>query len=347
MKFAEPYLGFLFVLVPLLFLFIYWSEANKKRIMALSFHQDLLKELATSYHPFTRYFKLSLLVFLTALFVFILMRPQWGKREVVIEQKGIDLVLVVDLSRSMLAEDVKPSRLERTKIELSHFLDNVDGNRVALVAFAGSAYVACPLTLDTGALKDFIDSLDPALISRQGTSIGTALRVARGAFLNDNPEHRAILVISDGEDHTEDAENEARTCAKEGIKIFTAGIGSPNGDTIPIKTENGESDFVRDVSGRVVISRVDREGLSRIASAGNGSSVFSTGTAFSLDPILTALSKLDRKKLGSQKLEQFEDRFQYFLSGLLALLLLEFFLIDLKGSPKNGASPSPNEEETT
>jgi Ca-activated chloride channel family protein len=342
MKFAEPYLAFLFILIPALILFITWAELNKRRIMSLSFHRDLIQELDKSYLPFNRLLKLSLLVVITALFVFTLMRPQWGKREVVIEQKGIDLVIVFDLSRSMLAEDIKPSRLERAKIELPHFLDGVDGNRVALVAFAGSAYVACPLTLDTGALKDFIDTLDPSLIARQGTSIGNALRVARKAFLEDNPEHRAILVISDGEDHTEDSENEAKACAKDGIKIFTAGIGTPNGDTIPIHNENGEADFVKDVSGRVVVSRVDRAGLERIAVAGGGSSVFSSGNSFSLSSILEALGKLDRKKLGSQKLQQFEDRYQYFLAGLLALLLLEFLLFEIRGQKE---LKTPEEEK--
>lgn len=329
MRFAEPWLLLLLVLAPALIAYAVYVERKKRRDMELAFHPDLLLSLTRAVHRGRRRWKWALLVSSLVFLVIALARPQWGRKTVNLERRGIDIVFVIDVSKSMLAEDIKPNRLEKAKIQIASFLDRLAGDRVGLVVFAGSAFVSCPLTLDYNAMKLFIDVLDTDMVARQGTLIGNALHTARSAFSGEDRKHRAVILLTDGEDFDTTSLDEAKACAKEGIRVFAIGLGTRSGEPIPIRDENGEiSGYLKDAEGKVVMSRLDERSLENIAKATGGRYDFSEHGDLDLGGIYQSLQSIEKRMLDSQKVEQSEDHFQIFLMAALLCLLLEFFLVD-------------------
>ena len=267
------------------------------------------------------------------------MRPQWGSKLIKVSRKGIDIVFVIDVSQSMLAEDILPNRLEKAKIELTSFMDNLKGDRVGLVVFAGSSFVACPLTLDYNALKLFIDLLSPDMVKRQGTLLGQALKTARGCFNVKEKKHKAIVLLTDGEDHGTAPLEEAKLCRKEGIRIYTIGLGKREGEPIPIKNEDNEIiGYLKDRNDQIVMSRLDEPTLQKIALETKGKYIFSKYGELELDNIYRDIQGMEKKHLGSKKLRQKEDRFQYFIALLIAILLTESLLTEKKKVKKEHLS---------
>ena len=259
------------------------------------------------------------------------MRPQWGNQLVKVTRTGIDIVFVIDVSRSMLAEDILPSRLEKAKIQLTGFMDKIKGDRVGLVMFAGSSFVACPLTLDYNALKLFIDLLSPEMVQRQGTLIGSALQTARKCFNVKEKKHKAIVLLTDGEDHGQAPLKEAKRCHQEGIRIYTIGVGKKEGEPIPVKNKNAQVvDYLKDSRGNIVMSRPDEGTLKKIALETGGKYIFSKYGELGLEDIYQDIQKLDKKDLGSKKFKRKEDRFQYFVALLLVILIVENLLSERK-----------------
>ena len=258
-----------------------------------------------------------------ALFAFALAQPQCGSRAELAKRRGIDLVVALDASKSMLARDVPPSRLERAKLELSGLLDELKGDRVAIVAFAGDAFIQCPLTSDYAAAKLFLRAIDPDQMQQGGTNIGAALLLAK-QVLDDadrGSKDRVVVLLSDGEDLSGQVGPAGTELREAGIRVFAVGIGSEKGEPIPIVNKNGEiTGYKKDANGETVLTRLDRRGLASLAQATDGE-FFYQPNSVAVTEVARRIDKLQKSELESRLTVRYDERFQYFAGPGLALLV--------------------------
>jgi Ca-activated chloride channel family protein len=264
------------------------------------------------------------LVVLAALLV-ALARPQWGSVTDVVEQEGIEVMVALDISTSMLAQDVKPDRLSRAKMEISDLMERLGGDEIGLVLFSGASFVQFPLTSDYATARTFLDNARPAVISRPGTAIADAIQTAMRGFDETRPSQKVIVLITDGENHEGDAVAMARTAAEQGIRIYAIGFGSPEGEPIPEYGDGGQvAGYKKDQNGEVVLSRLDESTLQQIAGVGNGQYYRATAGGGELDTLVAELSTLQTAEFASMLEVRGIERFQFFLViGLAALLAAE------------------------
>ncbi|MGA1863668.1 MAG: VWA domain-containing protein, partial [bacterium] len=326
MKFAEISIWIisLFWLIPIMALFYLYSFKKKKRLVEM-FCKDHLKKYIMPEQSQGRQWLKAFLIILSVMFIILaLMRPRWGFHWEEIKRVGIDIIVAVDCSQSMMATDVQPNRLERAKREIQDLLKMLDGDRIGLVAFAGTSFVQCPLTLDYGAFRIFLDYLDTDLIPVQGTAIGQAIRECIGSFDRTQKGSKAIILITDGEDHEGDPLAAASEAKQKGIKIFPIGIGKEGGAPIPLKDGSG---FKKDRQGNLILSKLDEKTLQKIALETGGSYVRSVTGDLDLEKIyLEGIKRLDQKELASTKKRIWEERFQWFLFLSFILLFIEQLL---------------------
>lgn len=318
---------YLLILVPILALFLYYIKEKSGRQLLRTFSSSALLTLIAPNLSFTRKrFKDFLLLCALILVIVALADPQVGTRMEEIKREGIDLVVAVDVSSSMLAEDIAPSRLEKAKHEMRGLLDRLRGDRVALVAFSGRAVIECPLTLDYGAAEIFLDVLDPGLVSMPGTSLAAAIRTSLKAFQEDSQAGKAIVLITDGEDHTEKVMEAVEEARERGVIIHAVGIGSPQGVPIPLGDQGGE--FKKDKRGNVVVTSLDEALLQRVAAETGGIYQRCSSGEDELDAVIRAISGLEKGQLGSKQFTQYEHRYQPLLILALLALILEHLLSD-------------------
>ncbi|MBL7942071.1 MAG: VWA domain-containing protein [Flavobacteriales bacterium] len=269
-----------------------------------------------------------------ASFMIAALGPRFGSKLEEIQTKGIDLMIALDVSNSMLAEDVSPNRLSKAKMAIEKMLDRLRGDRIGLVAFAGNAFVQMPITSDYDATRLFLQNLDTRSASVQGTSIGNAIRLCIDSFDPKSPANKAIVVITDGEDHENDALEAARFASDEHqISVFTVGVGTPDGTLIPdINEEGQQTGFKTDASGRSVVSRLNEEALSEIAKAGNGSFSRMTTSIAPLESLVVNLTKIEKTELGKREFADYEYRYGLFVLLGIALLLAEQLIAEKKGT---------------
>ncbi|MEO5584671.1 MAG: VWA domain-containing protein, partial [Flavobacteriales bacterium] len=248
--------------------------------------------------------------------------PQMGTRLEEITAKGVDVVVALDVSNSMLAEDLKPDRMEVAKRALSQLIDRMSGDRLGIVVFAGEAYTQLPITADRSAAKLFLNSIGPDLVRAQGTAIGAAIDQARKSFGNDAAKGKTIIVISDGESFEDDGMAAAKRAAAEGIVVNTIGMGSPDGAPIPMRRNGQLIGFKKDKDGQTVITKLNEEVLSSVASAGNGEYIHATSGDTGVNTLIAKLRGMDQTDLGTYKFAGHEDRFQYFLAVACAMIFL-------------------------
>jgi Ca-activated chloride channel family protein len=257
--------------------------------------------------------------------------PQVGTKLEEVKREGIDIVIALDVSNSMLCEDLAPSRLDNAKHEIQRFINGLSGDRVGLVAFAGTAILHCPLTTDYGAAKLLVRVLDVDLVPEQGTALAEALDAARQAFPDEGGGSRVIVVISDGEDHEAQAIELAKEAAEGGIAVYTIGMGTPQGAPIPIlNPKTRTSDYKRDKAGNIVVTRLNEVLLRQVAEAGSGDYYRATQSGAELEAIWEAIGHMEKRELGKKQFTAFEDRFQYLVLPGLILLLAEFFIGEKK-----------------
>jgi Ca-activated chloride channel family protein len=327
LRFANTYALHLFWLIPAVLVFYILVFRAKTRALQRFGSSELMKKLAANASR-TRPVVKAALILLTLLFGFLaLARPQIGTRVEEVKREGIDIMIAIDVSTSMMAEDIPPSRLEKAKHEVESLLGRLQGDRVGLIAFSGIAFVQCPLTLDYGAAKLFLDILDPGLIPTPGTNIGQAIAKALESFDPQERKHKVLVIITDGEDHEGDVMKQAEEAERQGVIIYTVGIGSPKGDPIPVITDYGvSSGFKKDREGQVVITKLDEVTLEKIALQTNGKYFRASSGEDELRKIYDDIDKLEKKELGSMRFSQFEDRFQYVLIVAILLLSAELFI---------------------
>jgi len=324
LRFAQYPMLHLFWLLPLLIAFFVFVFRWKTQALRRFGNMELMKKLVPSSSRGREIGKAAMILIAIAFIILALARPQIGTRMEEVKREGVDVFIALDVSSSMMAQDIAPSRLAKAKHEVENFIDQLQGDRVGLIAFSGSAFVQCPLTLDYGAAKLFLDILDPSLIPTPGTAIGAAIGKAIESFVQQERKHKVLVLITDGEDHEGDVMKYAEEAERQGIIIYTVGIGSPKGDPIPLGSEYGLSTgFKKDRDGQVVITKLDEVTLEKVALQTNGKYYRATSGEEELDKIYDEISKMEKKELGSMHFSQFEDRFQYLLVFGIVLLTVE------------------------
>ncbi len=331
MRFAGIQAAYLFWFILALTGFFFWANARREKALEAFADKNLLAGLTASFDVRAYRAKQALLIAALSLTVFALMRPQWGFKWQEIKRRGLDILVAVDVSKSMLAEDIKPNRLERTKLALADFVKYLKGDRIGLIAFAGSAFVQCPLTVDYGGFLLSAEALDVNTIPKGGTSISSAIRQAMDGYEGGLKKYKAFIIITDGEDHEGDPVKAAEAARDEGIKIFCIGIGTSEGELIPVTDGSGNKTFLKDRSGAVVKSRLDESTLQKIALATGGSYVRASVKEFGLDLIYREkLSPMEKRELETKMAKQYEERFQIPLAIAFLLLAGEFLMSDRK-----------------
>lgn len=323
MSFYEPSQLIFLWLIPLALLVFGWGRAERKRRLNRLGHTAFLEaRLMPGFSPARRRWTGGLLVGVLLLSILALARPQWGEEKKKIERKGVDLVFLFDTSLSMLAEDVKPSRIGKSKLEIKNIIRRLKGDRLGMVAFAGSSFLQCPLTLDYSAFLLFVDALKVGYIPNPGTSLNRALELALRAFPPESRKYRGILIFSDGEDHEGGIDQALAAAKKSGVRVYTIGTGTVEGEPIPLR-EGGVgkiSGYKKDRQGQVVVTRLNPDLLEKIARETGGLYLAATAGEREVDVILRHLESLGERKLKERLVVEREDHFQFFL--LLALLLL-------------------------
>ena len=326
MKFGSwNYLFFLWV-IPVMVVFYVYAFRKRDKMLALFCGKELVGELVPDFKKGRRLIKALLIMLGIMLGIFALTRPQWGFHWEEIKMVGVDVMVAIDVSESMLAEDVKPNRLERAKREVIDLIEMLEGDRIGLIAFAGTSFVQCPLTLDYGACKMFLDYIDTDLIPVPGTAIAEVIKTSLKSFSKRERKSKALILITDGEDHEGEPIDAAKEAKKEGIKIFTIGVGREGGAPIPLK--DGSGGFKKDRKGDMVITHLDEITLQKIALETGGSYVRSVTGDMDLDKIYQEGIKqhVEQKQLKSTRKRRWEERFQWFIFFALLFVSVEFFV---------------------
>ena len=317
------------ILIPILTLFYVWSRIARKRALRRFGSEEILKFLmpfASKSRPMFKFFTLMLAL---AFVIIGLARPQYGSKLKKVKREGIELIIALDVSNSMMAEDIQPNRLDRAKMAISRLVDKLKDDKIGLIVFAGDAYTQLPITTDYNSAKLFLNSINTQIVPKQGTAIGAAINLAMRSFTPDSKANKAIIVITDGENHEDDAVAAAKSAVENGMVVHTIGMGLPQGSPIPV-LRNGAKEYLKDNTGNVVITKLDETMLEQIASAGNGVYVRANNAQVGLNTLFDEINKLDKTELESLVYSDYEDQFQYFFGIAMILILIEFFILERK-----------------
>lgn len=330
-KFAEPVYFYGLLLIPVFFI-LFWLMLNwKKRAMKRFGAPALVSRLVPDLSGAKQYLKFILLMLAYAIIVTGLANPQIGSKLETVERRGIDIVIAIDVSNSMLAEDIKPNRLQRARQAISKLVDELKNDRIGIVVFAGNAYTQLPITTDYAAAKLFLSTINTDIVPTQGTAISEAINLSIDAF-DENDHQKAIIIITDGEDHEGEAIVAAKKANEKGIRVYTIGMGLPEGAPIPVYDKFGnQQGFKKDLKNNTVITRLNEDMLRQIAAAGNGEYVRASNSQAGLGLIFDEINELEKTEFESKVFSDYEDRFQYLIGIALALLLIEFFILERRG----------------
>ena len=321
-RFANGELLYLLIAVPVLAAVYALAARRRKRLVARFGNPELVRSLMPDFSRGRIRLKAALFIAATALMALAAARPQFGSKLREEKSRGVEMMLAVDVSNSMLAEDFEPNRLERTKHAIGKLFDGLQQERVGMVVFAGEPKVQLPITSDYRMAQAFAKRISPSLVGEQGTAIGKALHQAMLAFSSQSEKSRVIVLITDGENHEDDAIEAARMAKEQGIRIYTIGIGTPEGAPIRIG-----GDFVKDEHGEMVVSKLDERMLEQIASITGGAYVRATKQSIGLDEIVKSINDMEKSDLSTVRFEEYNEQYQYPLAAALLLLLLETLIL--------------------
>jgi len=331
LRIGRPELWWLFLLGPVMFVFFWVSVWSKNRRLDRFGESSLMSSLVSELSSVNTAAKYMLWRLAAAFLVVALINPQLGSKMAETKVKGIDIIVALDVSNSMMAEDLSPNRLVSARRAISKMLEELHGDRVGIIVFAGQAFVQLPITSDYAAGKLFLSTIDSDVVPVQGTDIGAALDLSMKSFSEESPAQKAIVIITDGENHEADAVVAAQEAAEKGIRVFTIGMGSPDGTPIPQYNGRTRTGFKKDQEGNIVVSKLNEPMLREIAKAGNGAYIRASNAEVGLEPLLAELNQIEKTDMGTVAYAEYEDRFQIFLALALLCLLLEFFLGNQKG----------------
>ena len=323
--FADPKFLYLLLLIPLFLLgYGLLRHFRSRRVKAFG-DPALVEALMPSRSRSKGWVRMVLWCLAFAFFVIGLARPRTGAKLSEKTTRGAEIIVALDVSNSMLAQDYTPNRLERAKLSISRLTDKLQDDRIGLVIFAGTSFVQLPVTTDYVSAKMFLGSIDTGSIPVQGTAIGDAIRLSIKSFSAQSEKSRVIVVISDGENHEDDAVEAARQAAELGIKVYTIGVGSPEGQPIPM-----DGGLLRDKEGNIVVTKLDEETLRQIARAGNGAYVRAGNEEFGLNPIIDDIRRMEDEEFGSVVFEEYDEQYMYFFGIALLLLVIEMLIGERK-----------------
>ncbi|WP_369752799.1 VWA domain-containing protein [Flavobacterium sp. WC2409] len=327
----SKYLYLLFVLpivVVLYLLNFYWKRKKQREFGDL----DLIKKLSPETSVFKPVFKLAVILLALAGLILGLVNPKIGTKMETVKREGIDIVFAMDVSKSMLAEDIAPSRLEKSKQLVSQIINQLGNDRIGIVAYAGSAFPVLPITSDYSVAKMFLQSMNTEMVSSQGTSLDEAIKLSGTYFDDKSKTSKLLILISDGEDHSEGAQAAAEEANKQGMRIITIGVGTEKGGTIPLKRNGIVESYVRDNNDQVVVTKLNRAGLETIAKATKGGYVDGSNTKEVLEYIKNTLNTIQKTEFEATQMADFQSQFQWFLGFAFILLFLDLFLLERKTS---------------
>ncbi|PJC48253.1 MAG: hypothetical protein CO035_04490 [Candidatus Omnitrophica bacterium CG_4_9_14_0_2_um_filter_42_8] len=331
MNWGSPvYLNFLLFIPALAVFFIFIGIQRRKKIERFG-DASLVEKLSFSKSHARGNLRKVLIVIVLSFLILALARPQIGAKLTMAKRYGVDILVAVDTSSSMLAQDIKPNRMEKAKLEISSFIDKFKGDRVGILTFAGDSFMQCPLTLDYGAAKMFLSVIEPGIMPKPGTAIGEAISSAVKGFSKKERKYKVMVLLTDGEDHDTNPIGAANEAKKDGIIIYTIGIGTKKGEPIPIIDQAGNiSGYKKDKRGEVVMTRLGEETLRKIAMITGGKYYHATAGEFELDKIYDDIARMEKKELSDRLFTEYEDRFQSFLGIAFILLCIEFIIGDRK-----------------
>lgn len=328
-RFANPDYLYLLLLLPVMVLLFVINEVRKRKALKRIGDPELVNKLVPERSNSRPFVKFLLQLVIITLAIIILARPQFGSKISDIKKQGVEVIIALDVSNSMLAEDIQPDRLTRAKQAISRLVDNLDNDKIGLIVFAGDAYTQIPVTTDYLSAKMFLSAINPNIVPKQGTAIGAAIDLGIRSFSPGEGKSKAMIIITDGENHEDDPVKVAEEASKEGIVIHTLGIGSIEGVPIPIVT-NGRKDFLKDENGTTVISKLDEEILKKIAIATNGNYVRASNSNIGLDEIFSDIKKMKKQDLESTMYTEYNDQFQIFAAIALLMLIIDFIIMERK-----------------
>ena len=323
--FAQAQYLLLLLLIPFFFLIQAIALRLRRRRIRKFGDETLVNRLMPSYAKGKVWVRLVLFSLGFFFFVIGLSRPQIGAKLKEHETKGAEIMIVLDVSNSMLAEDYSPNRLERAKLAIARLVDKLREDRIGLIVFAGNSFVQLPITTDYVSAKMFLNSISTESVPVQGTAIGDAINTAMRSFSAQSEKSRAIVVITDGENHEDDPVAAAEQAAAMGVRVFTIGVGSPEGKPIPM-----DGELLKDKNGEIVVTRLDESVLQDVARAGNGVYVRAGNTEFGVNPVIDDIRKMEDEKYNSIVFEEYDEQFMYFLAFAFVLFVIEMLIGDRK-----------------
>lgn len=325
-RFAEPTYLWLLLLIPVLAAMRLLLVRSRRRKLRMFGDKELLLQLSPGYSKYRPLVKFLLMLSALALIIVMLARPQMGTKITNDKREGIETIIALDISNSMLAEDVTPSRLDKSKLMVENLVDHFRNDKIGLIVFAGDAFVQLPITSDYVSAKMFLQDIEPSLIATQGTDIGEALNLAMHSFTQDTSVGKAIIVITDGEDHEGDAEKMAAAAQKSGINVFILGIGSASGAPIPL----AEGGYMKDHAGQTVMTKLNEDMCKRVAEAGKGTYIHVDNSSIAEEQLDKELSKLQTGAFANVVYSDFDEQFQAVGIIVILLLIIEIVVLESK-----------------
>jgi Ca-activated chloride channel homolog len=337
-RFANHNFLYLFGIIPVLIVFyIIVRQIQKRNIKR--FTEDSFVDTLMPLRSNTRNnLKFIILLFIISSLIIAIARPQFGSKLLNIKRQGIEMIIALDVSRSMMAEDIKPNRLERAKQAIISLINKMQDDKIGMIVFAGDAYTQLPITSDYISAKVFLSNINTDIVSKQGTAIASAIDLGVKSFTQDEKASKVIVIISDGENHEGDAVSAAQQAAEKGIKVYTIGMGSPQGSPIPLHSGMDQGGFLKDRQGAVVITRMDATMLSKIAAAGNGDFYSASTGNIGLMQLYNKLNKLNKSEVESKVYSDYDDQFFYFIGFALILIFVDFLIVERRNPRLAGFS---------
>ncbi len=326
----EPIYFYILFAIPVVVVLYLLVAVWKKRTQNKFADAKLLRRLSPSRSIFKSLLKVFVLCLAIACLSFALVNPKVGTKLETVKREGVDVVFALDVSKSMLAEDIAPNRLEKSKQLVTQIINSLAGDRIGIIGYAGSAFPQVPITTDFSSAKLFLSGMNTAMVSSQGTAINEAIRMAETYYDDEEQTNRVLFLVSDGEDHEGSFSEIASEANKMGIRIFTIGVGTLQGGRIPIKRNGVLQSYKRDQNNEQVITRLGEETLQSIAEAGDGEYLDGTNTKEVVENVRAILNGMDKKEFDAKQFTDFKDQFQWFLAGALFLLLIDIILLERK-----------------
>ncbi len=330
-QFDEKIYFYLLAIIPVMVLAFFFLQIWKKKTQKRFADSSLLKRLAPNRSSFKSTVKLAFLLAGLVFLVLGLVNPKIGTKLETVKREGVDIVFAIDVSKSMLAEDIAPNRLEKAKRIVSEIINQLASDRIGIIAYAGQAYPQLPITTDYGAAKMFLQSMNTDMLSSQGTAINAAIDLASTYYDDSQQTNRVLFIVSDGEDHSESATtNAVEKATQNGIRVYTIGVGQAKGAPIPIKRNGIVESLKKDNQGEVVITKLNENVLTEIADRGNGEYIDGSNTENAVEYIKEELNRMDKTEFEAKQFAEYKDQFQWFLAAGFLFLFLDIFVLDRK-----------------